>query len=598
MPQLVMEMAERRLIEAPTILPGGGLFERLPRFRNTDADRAAAEYRFSNPYADLQDFLLEQPVFDRDPIRQPSVTTGLTRLDRPDFSEGDIKQRFTDVFERQRAIEKAQEDARAKAISDLRDELAKETASAADAAAQSRSELTQTLEGRIAEAREAASQEVADQATVIEDLQGRIGSLTQDLGGISKTISEEQAKLSAELRESQKGAVDLVQGRIDGLTDELKAVSDSVGEEAIETTNNLRNEREQIVGNLESQITALKDQVDTLPVDQIQARIAEISEQSENFVASASEERAALAQQIAALEEQGVTQEDLSAALSGRASLEDIERLQDALSGRATVEDLEKFRGDYQATGRLVEEALQTGQKQRQGLQERIQALQEAQLDPANIQQERQTAITTALDPIQAQLQQIQGSIPQQIDVEALRQQITADILGQIPQGGVDPNVSAGVGAGGVPYTGGSTGVNVSDGMADQTGLIPGGSVQDQIDFADNYQGRGGTRPAAPAAAPQVAVAPPPQVAATTPSPVAVAPPPAVTGGVAAINPAATQAAQAAVVAANQVPPAIVQQAPVIQQPVVQPPVIQQPVMQPPSRLTPRVGLQQYGRRR
>lgn len=582
-------MAERRLIEAPTILPGGGLFERTPRFRNTDADRAAAEYRFSNPYADLQDFLLEQPVFDRDPIRQPSVTTGLTRLDRPDFSEGDIKQRFTDVFERQRAIEKAQEDARAKAISDLRDELAKETASAADAAAQSRSELTQTLEGRIAEAREAASQEIADQGTVIEDLQGRIGSLTQDLGGISKTISEEQAKLSAELRESQKGAVDLVQGRIDGLTDELKAVSDSVGEEAVETTNNLRNEREQIVGNLESQITSLKDQVDTLPVDQIQARIAEISEQSENFVASASEERAALAQQIALLEEQGVTQEDLSAALSGRASLEDIERLQDALSGRATVEDLEKFRGDYQATGRLVEEALQTGQKQRQGLQERIQALQEAQLDPANIQQERQTAITTALDPIQAQLQQIQGSIPQQIDVEALRQQITADILGQIPQGGVDPNVSAGVGAGGTPYTGGSVGssvaadMNVSDGVADAMGYFeePERNIYGTMPTTEGAAEMGAT----PYVDPVVAAAATP---AATSQQTAMAPPPAVTGGVAAINPAATQAAQAAVVAANQVPPAIVQQAP----------VIQQPVVQPPSRFTPRVGLQQYGRRR
>ena len=454
---------------------------------------------FSNPYADLQDFLLEQPVFDRDPIRQPGVTTGLTRLDRPDFSEGDIKQRFTDVFERQRAIEKAQEDARAKAISDLRDELAKETASAADAAAQSRSELTQTLEGRIAEAREAASQEVADQATVIEDLQGRIGSLTQDLGGISKTISEEQAKLSAELRESQKGAVDLVQGRIDGLTDELKAVSDSVGEEAVETTNNLRNEREQIVGNLESQITSLKDQVDTLPVDQIQARIAEISEQSENFVASASQERAALAQQIAALEEQGVTQEDLSA----------------ALSGRATVEDLEKFRGDFQATGRLVEEALQTGQKQRQGLQERIQALQEAQLDPANIQQERQTAITTALDPIQTQLQQIQGSIPQQIDVEALRQQITADIPGQMPQGG-----------GGVPSTGGGVGsnlaadMNVSDGVADAMGYFeePERNIYGTMPTTEGAAEMGAT----PYVDPVVAAAATP---ATTPQQTAVAPP-------------------------------------------------------------------------
>jgi murein L,D-transpeptidase YcbB/YkuD len=396
------------------------------------------------------------------------------------------------------------------------------------------------------------------------------------------------------LRESQKGAVDLVQGRIDGLTDELKAVSDSVGEEAVETTNNLRNEREQIVGNLESQITALKDQVDTLPVDQIQARIAEISEQSENFVASASEARAALAQQIAALEEQGVTQEDLSAALSGRASLEDIERLQDALSGRAsledierlqdalsgraTVEDLEKFRGDYQATGRLVEEALQTGQKQRQGLQERIQALQEAQLDPANIQQERQTAITTALDPIQAQLQQIQGSIPQQIDVEALRQQITADILGQIPQGG-----------GGVPSTGGGVGsnlaadMNVSDGVADAMGYFeePERNIYGTMPTTEGAAEMGAT----PYVDPVVAAAATP---ATTSQQTAMAPPPAVTGGVAAINPAATQAAQAAVVAANQVPPAIVQQAP----------VIQQPVVQPPSRFTPRVGLQQYGRRR
>ena len=66
---------------APNATPGG-FFDRTPLLRNTDADRAAAEYRFSNPYADLQDFLLEQPVFDRDPIRQPGVTTGLTRLDR------------------------------------------------------------------------------------------------------------------------------------------------------------------------------------------------------------------------------------------------------------------------------------------------------------------------------------------------------------------------------------------------------------------------------------------------------------------------------------------------------------------------------------
>ena len=199
------------------------------------------------------------------------------------------------------------------------------------------------------------------------------------------------------------------------------------------------------------------------------------------------------------------------------------------MQGAATAEDLESLRGDYQATGRLVEEALQTGQRQREGLQERVQALQAAQLDPASIQQQRATDIQAAVDPISQQIEALQGQIPQQIDVEALRKQITDEIMGQMPTAPtVAPNVSAGVGAGGVPYTGGSTGVDVSDGMADQTGLIPGGSVQDQIDFADNYQGRGGTRPVAPVAAPPVAVAPPPQVAATTPPPVAVAAPPPV----------------------------------------------------------------------
>ena len=100
-------MAERRPIVAPTIMPGGGFFERLPPRPTTDLDRAAAEYGTArSPYADLQSYLLDQPVFDRGPIRTPSVTTGLTRLDRPDFSEGDIKQRFTDVFEQQREAEK------------------------------------------------------------------------------------------------------------------------------------------------------------------------------------------------------------------------------------------------------------------------------------------------------------------------------------------------------------------------------------------------------------------------------------------------------------------------------------------------------------
>ena len=450
-------MAERRPIEAPTIMPGGGFFERTPRLRSTDFDRAASEYGTSrSSYDDLERFLLEQPVFDRDPIDRPSVTTGLTRLDRPDFSEGDLKLKFQDIFTKQREAEQAQEAARAKAISDLREELAKETASAADAAAARRSELTESLEARIAEAREAASAEVADQGTVIGDLQTRIGSLTQDLGGISKTISEEQAKLSEELRESQKGAVDLVQGRIDSLTDELKGVSDSVGEEAAQTTDTLRGEREQIVNNLEAQIGTLKEQVETLPVDEIQSRINEIAEQSDNFVASASQERAQLASQIAALEEQGITQEDLQA----------------AIEGRVTAEDFEKDRERQDFFIKNFEDALKLRQKEATRTSEAIKALQQAQLDPANIQQERQAAITTAIDPIQQQLQQIQSSIPEQIDIDALRQQITQEVLAGLPQPTTNvqaPTVSVGPGAGGMdPYgQGGYSTMPTTEGAAE-----------------------------------------------------------------------------------------------------------------------------------
>jgi hypothetical protein len=350
-----------------------------------------------------------------------------------------------------------------------------------------------------------------------------------------------------------------------------------LGEARATDIENLRAVTETGRADLSSQISALNNALEgRASAEELQALEKALGEQAEGL-GDAGAERAEIIRQIGLLEEQGITQEDLEAALEGRASLADIENLQAALEGRASLADienlqaalegrasladiealraalegrasladiealraalegrasaadLESLRGDYQATGRLVEEALQTGQRQREGLQERVQALQAAQLDPASIQQQRATEIQAAVDPISQQIEALRGQMPQQIDVEALRKQITDEIMSQMPTvPTVAPNVSAGVGAGGEPFTGGSTGVNMSDGMADQMGFVPGGSVQDQIDFADNYQGRGGTRPAAPAAAPQVAVTPPPQVAVTPPPQVAVAPPPQV----------------------------------------------------------------------
>ena len=120
-------------------------------------------------------------------------------------------------------------------------------------------------------------------------------------------------------------------------------------------------------------------------------------------------------------------------------------------------------------------------------------------------------AITGAVDPIQSQIEKLRGEIPQQIDVDALRKQITEEVLAGMPQPMTNvqaPAVSVGPGAGGMdPYGQGggyntlpttegaaemmgarpdySAGLNMSDGMADAMGYIPGGSLQDQIDFAD-----------------------------------------------------------------------------------------------------------------
>ena len=589
----------------------------------------------------------------------------------------------------QEASEARQISARDAALAELRQEVGQETASAAAAQAAERSEVVKGLEDRLAGVKEsiatesealreqglqeradiraqqqtvvdqlqqnidtakeelaASQQRVAEaqtaaigdledrQGSIIGDLTTRISGLNEDLGTIQSEIRADLAEQQATLSDDQKASADLLQQRIDSLNSDLSAVGESVQTETAAQTELLRGEREQLVSQLENQIGSLKDQVGALPLDEIQSRIDDITSQSQDFVQTATTERAELAQQIAALEAAGVTQQDLEA----------------ALQGRATAEDLESLRGDYQATGRLVEEALQTGQRQREGLEARIQDLQQAQLDPAQIEQQRQAAITGAIDPISQQIEQLRGEIPQQqqIDVDALRQQITDQIMAQMGQQqgagattGVNPNVSAGVGAGGVPYTGGSTGVNVSDGMADQMGLIPGGSVQDQIDFADNYQGRGGTRTIAPVGDPvsvpsTSTVSPqlqanqslldqfntsqaasdfglsatfdpatgqyvtdlggfgftgdqrykrqtPDEFAAQFAGGVkpaqqtAMAAPPAVTGGIATINPSATQAAQAAVVSANRVPPA---------------------VAQPPTRFVPQVGLAQYGRMR
>ena len=579
----------------------------------SELDRAAAEYGSAvSPYSALQDYLINRPVFDRGTRAAPTTPT----LRSLDFAQDDTQNqaaRFRDLLAQQETTQREEREA---ALQALREGLLAQTATSAAAQASERSEVVKALEDRLAGVKEsiaaesqalrdqglqeradirqqqqtlvdqlqqnidAAKSELAEsqarvseaqttalgdledrQGSLIGDLTERISGLNDDLGTISSEIRADLAEQEATLSDDQKAAADLLQARIDSLTTELGAVSDSVKTETAAQTELLRGEREQLVSQLEGQIGSLKEDIGALPIDEIQNRIADITSQSQDFVATASTERAELAEQIAALEASGLTQQDLEA----------------ALEGRATTEDLEKFRGDYQATGRLVEEALQTGQKQRQGLDERIRALQQAQIDPNTI------------TGLQSQIQALQGQTPQQIDVEALRQQITDQIMAQLgQQQGV--GATTGTTTGAVPGTATSAGssvaadMNVSDGVADAMGYFEeperniygtmptteGAAEMGATPYFDSgldlnagakltqQQGQGG------------------QSLLDQSQQTAMAPPPAVTGGVASINPAATQAAQAAAVAANRMPPA---------------------VRQPPTQVPPQFGMNQYGMR-
>jgi hypothetical protein len=461
--------------------------DRVKKFQEgglaTDLDRAAAEYASAtSPFAELQNYLLEQPVFNRDPRTQASGLPTLRSLDRPEYEQEALAQQYQDLITSQREAEEAQKQEREKAIADLRTAIAEQTATAAEAAAGERSALSAALEGRIQEAREAAAAEVADQGTIIGDLKDRIGGLTRDLGGISQTIRDEQDKLSAELRESQAGAVDLIQGRINSLNDELAGVSQAVETETAAQSEALRGEREQIVSDLESRIGTLRDQIENLPLNEIQNQIEGITTQSQNFADTARTERERLESD-----------------------------LREALEGRAGREEFETLKQEYERTGGMLQDAITQQTQRGERLAEQIGALEAAQLDPAQIEQQRAAAITGAVDPIQAQIEKLRGEIPQQIDVDALRKQITEEVLAGMPQTVSNvqaPAVSVGPGAGGMdPYGQGggystlpttegaaemmgarpdySAALNMSDGMADAMGFIPGGSLEDQIAFAD-----------------------------------------------------------------------------------------------------------------
>ena len=467
----------------------------------SDFDQSYLDYESAaSPYAGLQDYLLNRPVFERGPAPDTQLQR-LTTSSPTSYQESTdrLNRQFKDLLEQQAATEQAQTQARETAITDLRDTLRQETADLGSSlvaersqvvkaledqldnvksslaeetqalrdqgieersdAQQQRQQIVDTLEQNLSQAKDELKQSQdalrqeqtaalgsleERQGSIIGDLQGRIGDLNSNLDNISSTLRDEQSQLSDELREAQRGSVDAIQQNIDGLQSQLDSVSQSVAEENTSQTNLLRDERDQLVSALETQIADLSGQVGNIPVDEIQNRISEISANAQSFQDTASTERKQLFDQLEAIKGSTVTEEDF-----------------------------QKLKGTFEQTGGMLQDAITAATGQRERLQSEIQALRESQLDPANIEAQRQAAITGAIDPLQQQIAQIQQSIPQQVDTEALRKQITEEVLAGLPQqptGNVQaPTVRVGPGVGGMdPYgQGGISTLPTTEGAAE-----------------------------------------------------------------------------------------------------------------------------------
>jgi hypothetical protein len=453
----------------------------------SDLSRAQDEYgSAASPYADLSSYLMQRPVYDRgtraDPVGPTMRTLDATQPSTEDL----LAKQYEDIMAEQTAANEAAGLARQTEIDALRDALREELASSEDAALSQRSDLTKSLEGRIDElrrgvdaetlglrqaglderaelarqieegdklVREAQTAAIGDlsdrQGSLIGDLKTRIGSLSGDLTDINSVIEGNYAQLN----EAQKSSADATQSEINSLNQQLETLYTDVDSGNAAQSEAIRSETADLVSALEQQIGGVAENLGSLPIESIQTQLSGLSDQTAQFqsaVDSATSERADLASMIDALQTGALSQEDLS-----------------SLS--------------------------------------------------QSIAEQRGTDISSALNPLQEQITSLQGQIPAEIDVEALRKQITEEVMGQvgqqgagattgtttgIPAGGVNPNVSAGITAGGDGYTGTSvgstyepeagaysqyattegaaemgatpyydTGFNMSDGMADANGL-------------------------------------------------------------------------------------------------------------------------------
>ena len=453
--------------------------------------RAAQEYGSSvSPYAGLQDYLLQRPVFargDRESIQVPTLRT----LDAPDYTQEDERRRVEELLANQRA---QQTSAFETALSDLKKTLQEENLASAKAEAGQRSALTQQLEDQLATIKaevderqkaleaqgiterqslrderqkllddlqaniDTAKQELAEsqakvkeaqdkslgdlkdtQSSLVADLKERMSSLGSDLTAIKEDIRAELDKRDENLTGTQKEAADAIQSEIDALREDFVSLGDTVETETGEQTELLRGERDALITGLENKIADLSENITGLPIEDIQARIDALKTDNETIKETASERNSAIGEQIEDLKEQlgtatGTQQQNLESAidalrqeLGGTAQDIGTQREADLAALRAEIEDRINREQD-------VSEDIR-GQYQTQIMSDTRKLLNDL---AQQVQQDRGQAIQSALDPLAAQREEaIQRSLApiaeqRSADIQAALNPAVASIQEQI----------------------------------------------------------------------------------------------------------------------------------------------------------------------
>ncbi len=463
-----------------------------------DLQAAQDEYGSSaSPYASLSEYLMQRPAYDRGARAAPAAPTMRT-LDAiaPDTDQL-LANQYEQIMAEQRDAQEASAAARQTEIDSLRDLLREDLATSEQAALGERSELSKSLEAQIEDmrrgvdaetidlrqaglderaalarqieegdklVREAQVQAIGDledrQGSLVGDLKERIGSLSSDLSSINSVIDQNYSEL-VNIQETSSGATQEqisginqeleslsgTQSEIDTLNQQLETLYEDVDAGNVDQSELLRGEVSDLIAGLEGKIGGIQDNLGALPIDQIQAELATVNDQTAAFqqaIDTAGTERTDLAARIEALQAAGLTQDDLS------------------------------------------------------GLSE-------------SIASQRQTDITSALDPVQQQIEALRGEIPGEIDAEALRKQITDDIMAQMANqappagggtGGTDTNVDVGdvvvepsPGFSGTPYENFMGGFVPGAGQTYDAGVNYGPSASEAAGFSPGSGSAGTTFP-------------------------------------------------------------------------------------------------------